>query len=537
MAIRTGATPSSPGAGIEIVDASLRYRTSEWHNGCSAGWRLGDVVDILRTPSRIDERRQLCDHVIRWRGYSARQAEEFLYRLEDAFTLDPGSAPDSSKPDEASRVDQEYEKFLKARKSAQGAGGSQRRRISTVFVYDLALRNLTDLPPHGRNLSSTRAKVEILSNTALGRAAVTKARQQVATLGRRTNWDVSKMLDATEQRYEKRELVAEVHRHTISLDAFRNTAADTGLEPSFRERALSRRQDRAAARRRAEKLKKERVEAYLAKVYAAKREATLGRQARRRMPGPNGLNVAVQPFLRGEKPLGTLKKSDLEGFYELPCDRVEAGLIHTLNMVLHFPSAMRQLLMLQGRNEEEAAACLGEILVQRTPFLRREKFRDVTGITTLVKYKPAKFTSGTKSEQALHRIAWSQMGFFSGQDVTKVLGDEEIRRILAGLGSGSTKETTAQRKKPADRYVALKPFIPAAVRKLGKARPHQLQKLCRSKFGWPIAHETVKKYCDILAKEGLLRRRLEFDNRRKVEAGSCRQRKRRVLYLPARGSA
>ncbi len=522
---------------VEIVDASLRFRASKEHNGSSNGWRLGEVVDILRTPSRTKERKELLNHIVRWHGSSFGQPQEVLRRLERAFGPVPHQLHRRAMSDEASQLDKRYDKFLQAKKAACDTtpGTNQKKMVRTVFTYELALRSLR--APNRRNLSSTRAKAEMLDNTPIARAAVSLARKHATALGRRTNWDTSKMLDITEQRCERRELVSGVHKYAVSLNAFGNKLKHPSLAFSLHERRLFGQQDRAVARRKKELRKKERQQAYLGRKNADARKATLERQASCKMPGPNGLNVAVQPFLKGEGPFGTLRKSDIEGLYKLPGDRCEDGQIHALNLVLHFPSAAKQLLLLQGRSEEEAADCMKELLAQRTPLLRRKRFRELTGIISVVQYKPGRFKLGGELEQAFHRIAWSQLGFFAGQDIAMVLSDEETYKIRERLQSCPTGSISIQRKKPAECYAALKPFILGAVRELGKARPHQLRKLCQNQLDWPVAHETIRRYCDILAKDGLLRRRVEFDNRKMVKAGACRQRIRRFVYMPAKSSA
>ena len=68
-------------------------------------------------------------------------------------------------------------------------------------------------------------------------------------------------------------------------------------------------------------------------------------------------------------------------------------------------------------------------------------------------------------------------------------------------------------------YDVLRRFIPAAVNKLGKARPVDLLRLLRHDVGKEISKPTMKKYCEQLVTEGVLKREVETTNYQLYQEG------------------
>ena len=72
-------------------------------------------------------------------------------------------------------------------------------------------------------------------------------------------------------------------------------------------------------------------------------------------------------------------------------------------------------------------------------------------------------------------------------------------------------------------------FIVEAVKRLGRARPRDLERCFQQTFGRRITDDTFKLYADLLVTEGLLRREVMSDNSGKAAPG--RRRYRMVWYL------
>ena len=76
------------------------------------------------------------------------------------------------------------------------------------------------------------------------------------------------------------------------------------------------------------------------------------------------------------------------------------------------------------------------------------------------------------------------------------------------------------------KYEVMRLFIPAAINKLGKARPYDLQKMYEKDIGRNITDDTIRKYCEIFVEEGILRKQIEIDN-----SGSGNRNWQMIWYL------
>ena len=78
----------------------------------------------------------------------------------------------------------------------------------------------------------------------------------------------------------------------------------------------------------------------------------------------------------------------------------------------------------------------------------------------------------------------------------------------------------------------LRHFIPEAVRVLGRARPCDLERYFQETFGRRITDDTMRKYAEKLAEEGVLRREVIVDNALKGEPETAARHWRMIWYLP-----
>lgn len=510
---------------IVFVNRSLQYGMPAVRGQISDGSELESVVDALRDSPANGAPCWLKQDIISSLNCTPERAEKVIAWLREG--LNPSELPTQNGPDLATSVQARFDKLVAEEKEkASQASNPNRARARVVFGFDLAMRYLTDHQPHGKGLESIEAQREILNTTELGCLALRIARRKVNELGKLTDWNVAAMLDITEQRYEKRELICGIHAFTISLDAFRKRLVDTGLSPRFLVRKHQM-QDEAAAEKEMARVKHaENRAAYLDRKYGTRHHAILEREMKAMPTKPNGLNVAVQPFLKGQRPLGTLTGKDLAKLHRFPAGRSKATQIHTLNLVLRFRSSLFRLLQLQEHGKRQANALRQRVLAQKTLYLRRHMFRAVTGMGSLTRFKPTHYQHGSELEQVLHQLAWSQMGFLLKRDLMPILSNAEIQQIRKQRPT----EADAQRPGLPDHRNILAAFIPGAIEKLGTAGPYQLRKAYERNFKRPVAQETVRKYCDLLVKKGLLRRKVAFDNLKKVKAGRVRRRIRRVTY-------
>jgi hypothetical protein len=81
-----------------------------------------------------------------------------------------------------------------------------------------------------------------------------------------------------------------------------------------------------------------------------------------------------------------------------------------------------------------------------------------------------------------------------------------------------------------DHYLEfMRHFIVEAIRKMGRARPRDLERCFHQAFGQRITDDTFRRYADLLVEEGILRREVLAGNSGKAAPG--RRRYCMVWYL------
>jgi hypothetical protein len=163
---------------------------------------------------------------------------------------------------------------------------------------------------------------------------------------------------------------------------------------------------------------------------ALKREEAMRQETRRRARErsaafePDGLNVALQPFVTGELPIEELGRRHLEGYHELPEGRPGNLELIYIRRALRFRPAAELFLRLEGYGPEDTGDLLSEFEGLHDSFLRREAFHEVAGVPNVLVYRTRREAQGERA-RLLREICCSGYGFYRGRDVMAVVALEE----------------------------------------------------------------------------------------------------------------
>jgi hypothetical protein len=381
---------------------------------CSQGWpklapapfnaeRLEAAVDILRDPGRRDEWPALRAHVIDRRGCSPAEADALLRRLADYLRRPTEAAllaEDTPAPCEFDAIENRYESMVRQR---VGHTTGHRARLRADFAFTVALDHLRAPSPAGAGLDLADAHQEMLAGSPLAKHALALARKKVNRLGATSRWDPAEMLDHAWGRYETPFRLVPAHGEAVSLDelAVRVYERPLGFMDTDRDRLVLRRYRRPSNMRYDQQLKD-----------AAIRRA----QARSAGFKPNGLNVAVQPWVRGERAIETLTADDIRSHYPLPPGRVGVMALVQIKRCLRFRPAVERLLQLTGHSPQEAQDVLAEMEQLHDTHLRREVLRQITGVKNVFQYREHRNVCDERTG-LLRDICISLYGHYQGHDL------------------------------------------------------------------------------------------------------------------------
>lgn len=297
---------------------------------------------------------------------------------------------------------------LMVREKVAAANGSMRKRIRADFTYDLALHHLRTPSPCGCGLELADAYQEMLGDTPLARRSLAIARKKVERLGEGTGWDPAKMLDSTWSRYEKPFRMVPGQDELRSLDELADYKEETtrrGMWAADKDGLPPARIRSSAALRREEAMRRE-----------------TRRRARERSAAfePDGLNVALQPFVTGELPIEELGREHLAGYYDLPEGRPGNLELVYIRRALRFRPAAKAFLEIEGYSSAEAGEMLAEFEDMHDHFLRREAFREAAGVPNVLAYRTRRGACDGRA-RLLREICCSGYGFYRGRDVMAVV--------------------------------------------------------------------------------------------------------------------
>ncbi|GEM_PF-2773453 len=382
---------------------------------------IEEAADILSSPGRRDEWPWLQSRVVDTCGCSPGEALVTLRRLADYLDRSTVLVSEIGRPCELDLIEERYEFMVREKVAA--ANGNARRRVKTDFTYDLALYHLRTPSPCGCGLDLADAYAEMLDDTPLARRSLAIARKKVARLGRECDWDPAKMLDSTWSRYEKPGRMVPGQDELRSLDDladYKEETARRGMWAGDKDRLPPARIRSPAALRREENMREE-----------------TRRRARERSAAfePDGLNIALQPFITGELPIEKLGREHLAGCYDLPEGRPGNIELVYIRRALRFRPATEQFLQLAGYAAEEAGELLAEFGGLHDHFLRREAFHEAAGVPSVIAYRTRREAQDERT-RLLREICCSGYGFYRGHDVMAVMesrGTTQMTRLKERL--------------------------------------------------------------------------------------------------------